>query len=285
MNFRKVKLPTLLAAGTILAVTTVAIIAQGTMPKIARAQTPVPPTTVTSTTVPPTAVPPTTVTPTTVPPTTTAGTPRTDIGVSGTGRVSVTPDTAIASIGVDITAPTLAGALDEASTKMTTVIDAIKAAGVADEDIQTTSYNVFPITNQPGEGETATVTGYRVSNLVTVKIREIDDVGAVMDAALEAGANSINSVYFTVDDPTQAQAEARTAAVQDAMAKAEALATAAGVNVGRIVSISELSGNVIPFRGAFDAFPAPQAGGGAGPVETGSTEITVNVEMHFEIAE
>jgi uncharacterized protein YggE len=119
---------------------------------------------------------------------------------------------------------------------------------------------------------------------VTVRIRDISKVGDVLDAALEAGANSINSVFFIVNDPSTAQDEARTLAVKDAMAKAQTLATAAGVQVGRTVSISDFTGGVQPlFRaGAFDSV---QAGGGAGPVETGSTEIIATVEMHFEIAQ
>lgn len=267
-RLNKNRVPTLLAAGAILAVAAAALFTQMSAPKIAHAQTPVPPTT-------PTIVPPPPAAPTT---------PKTNIGVSGTGKVSVTPDTAIASIGVEITALTLAEATAEASAKMTAVIDAIKAAGVAAADIQTTNYNVYPITNVPKENETATITAYRVSNIVTVKIRDITQVGTVLDAALEAGANSVNSVYFTVNDPSAAQEEARTAAVKDAMAKAQTLATAAGVQLGSIISISELSGVPIPYANAYGGMMAPQASG-AGPVETGSTEITVNVEMHFEIAQ
>lgn len=244
-------IPAIFATGTIVAVAIIAVMAQASAPKIAHAQT-------------------------------TSTTPKTDIGVSGTGRVSVTPDTAIASIGVEITAPTLAEATKEASDRMTAVIAAIKAQGVEAKDIQTSSYNVYPITNQPKEGETPKITAYRVSNIVTVKIRKIADVGKVLDAAIEAGANSINSVFFTVDDPSKAMTEARTAAVKDAMAKAETLATAAGVKRGKIISISELSGGVIPlFRD--NAYQSAPAASGAGPVETGSTEITATVEMHFEI--
>jgi uncharacterized protein YggE len=105
----------------------------------------------------------------------------------------------------------------------------------------------------------------------------------VLDATIEAGANSVNSVYFMVDDPSKAQEEARTLAVKDAMAKAQTLASAAGVKVGRITSISDIQNVGIPFfrNSAFDSVPA--AAGGAGPVETGSNEITATVEMHFEI--
>ncbi len=251
----KLGVPALLAAGILVAAAGFAVMGQVGSPNVANAQT-------------------------------TTTTPKTDIGVSGTGKVSVTPDTAIASIGVEITAPTLEEATAQASEAMTKVIEAIKAQGVDAKDIQTTSYNVYPLTNSPKEGETPTVTAYRVSNIVTVKVRNIDNVGKVLDAALAAGANSINSVYFIVDDPSAAQEEARTAAVKDAMAKAQTLAAAAGVEVGPIISISEITGVPIPFyRGAYDAMAVPAAAGGAGPVETGSTEVSVTVEMHFEIAQ
>lgn len=251
-RIRKIGIPALLAGGTIAVVAIFAVMAQASTPKVANAQT-------------------------------ATATPRSDIGVSGIGRVSVNPDTAIASIGVEITAPTLAEATKESSDKMTAVINAIKAAGVDAKDIQTTSYNVYPLTNQPKEGETPKVTAYRVSNIVTVKVRKIDDVGKILDGALEAGANSVNSVFFTVNDPTKAQNDARTFAVKDAMAKAQTLATAAGVKVGKIISISDIQSGVVPlFRtNAYES--APASAGGAGPVETGSTEITATIEMHFEI--
>lgn len=249
----KLGLPALLATLTIVVVAVVAVMSQNGVTNVAHAQT--------ATT-----------------------TPKTDIGVTGTGHVSVTPDTAVASIGVEITAPTLADATKQANDKMTAVLAAIKAQGVDAKDIQTSSYNVFPITNQPKEGETPKITAYRVSNIVTVKVRTIANVGKVLDASIEAGANSINSVVFTVDDPSKAQTDARTAAVKDAMAKAQTLATAAGVKVGQITSISEItSGPIMYDRGAFQSVPA--ASGGAGPVETGSTDISVTVEMHFEIVQ
>lgn len=252
----KLGIPVSFAAGTMVVLFVIAILVRQITPQVAYAQVPQP-------------------TPTT----------RTDIGVSGTGHVTVPPDTAYASLGVDITAATLADATKQASDAMTAVDAAIKALGVDSKDIQTSGISVFPITNQPKEGETAKITGYRVSNTVTVRIRTIDNTGKIIDAALAAGANSVNSVSFTVADPTDAQNQARTAAVKDAMAKAQTLATAAGVKVGKITSISDIGGGVQPFdaRNSFAAVPA--AAGGVGPVETGSTDITANVEMHFEIVQ
>jgi uncharacterized protein YggE len=252
----KLFVPAVLAAGTVAAVLLVAVLMQQGTSQVAHAQGTEP-------------------TPTT----------KTDIGVTGTGHVSVTPDTAFANLGVDITAATLADATKQASDAMTAVIAAIKAQGVDAKDIQTTGLSVYPITNQPKEGETAKITGYRVTNSVTVKIRTIDNTGKIIDAALTAGANSVNSVYFTVGDPTDAQNQARTAAVKDAMAKAQTLATAAGVKVGKITSISDMNTVVLPYERTASFAAVPAAAGGVGPVETGSTDITANVEMHFEISQ
>lgn len=209
---------------------------------------------------------------------------RTDIGVVGTGRVFAPPDTAVLNAGVEFTAATLAEATNQASTTMDAVLNAIKAQGVLTADIQTSNYSVFPITSQPEEGQTPKITGYRVSNSVTVKVRDIANVGKVLDAAIGAGANSIGSVFFTVDDPSKFENDARVLAVKDAQDKAAALAQAASVKVGRIIAITESTGTVQPlFRDSFAA--APSGLGGAGPIETGQNEISVSVEMHFEIAQ
>ena len=118
-----------------------------------------------------------------------------------------------------------------------------------------------------------------------VKIRKLADVGTILDAAVAAGANSLNNLYFTIDDPSSLQQQARTKAVQDAMAKAKTLADAASVKLGAITSISEQGAQPrVLYDRAIMAAPAA-AGGGAGPVETGQLEITVSVEMHYQIAQ
>lgn len=211
---------------------------------------------------------------------------KTDIGVTGTGRVFATPDTALASIGVDVTATTLDDALKQASDASTKLLAAVKAAGVDEKDIQTTNYSVNPITNQPKEGETPKITGYHVTNIVQIKIRGIDadnsKIGKVIDAAISAGANSLNGLYFTVDNTAPFEDQARQAAVKDAMAKAKTLADAAGVKLGKIISITEGVSSPVPVfkAGAFaDAASAP------GPIQTGQNEISVTVEMHYEIVQ
>ncbi len=211
--------------------------------------------------------------------------PLSDIGVTGTGHVFTNPDTAVASVGVNITGPTLVAATADAKTKMSAVLDKIKSLGVDSKDITTVNYSVNPIMSNPKEGETPRITGYNVTNIVQIKIRKLDDVGTILDGVMNAGANSLNSLYFTVDDPTSVEAQARTQAVKDAMTKAKTLADAAGVKLGPITSLTE---NVTPPRPLYDkalALPSAAAGGGIGPVETGQTEISVTVELHYQIAQ
>ncbi len=211
----------------------------------------------------------------------------TDIGVTGTGTVFADPDTAIASLGVDITAPTLASASSDASTKMQAVLDKVKSMGVDSKDIQTVGYSVNPITSNPKEGETPRIIGYHVSNIVQIKIRKLDQVGPILDAAMNAGANSMNGLYFTIDNPTDLLKQARTKAVADATAKAQTLADAAKVKLGPIISISENVSQPRPiaYRSAMSVPAAADMAGGAGPVQTGQSELTVNVEIHWQISQ
>lgn len=219
----------------------------------------------------------------TVTPTSNGSQPTSDIGVVGTGRVFADPDTALASVGVEITAPTLAQATADANTRMTAVLAKIKSLGVEAKDITTISYSVNPQTAPPKEGETPRIVGYHVSNVVQLKIRKKDDVGKILDTAIAAGANTLSGVYFTIDDPSALQAQARTKAVKDAMAKAKTLADAAGVRLGKIISITE-GVSVRPITEKVFAAPAARMdAGGPGPIETGQAEISVSVEMHWQI--
>jgi uncharacterized protein YggE len=209
-------------------------------------------------------------------------TPARVIAVSGTGRVSGTPDQATLTIGVQITAPTLAEATQQASANMTKVLDAIKKQGVDPKDIQTSTYSVNPITNYK-EGQPPQITGYQVMNVVTITVQDLAKVGSILDAGMSAGANYLGGVSFGIADPKPLQTEARTAAVQDAQRKAQTLAQAAGVKVGRVLSITEGASYTpppVPYRSAMAADAVAP-----GPVQAGSLEITSNVDMRFEIAE
>jgi uncharacterized protein YggE len=217
-----------------------------------------------------------------VSPQTTTSSADTGIAVSGMGKVSVKPDVAMSSIGIQVTGSSLSDATGQANTKMAAVISQIKSMGVADKDIQTTNYNVQPITDQSKSGGgTGKITGYQINNQVNVTVRKIDDLGKILDAAVAAGANTIYGVSFSVDDPTPYQQQARAAGVKDAMDKAGQLAKAGGLTLGKIVWISE--GTVSP-QPIFRAAAAPLGlGGGQVPVETGEMNVTVSVDVRFAL--
>ena len=202
-----------------------------------------------------------------------AGMPR-SITVVGEGKVSVTPDTAQATIGVETIADTVREGTSESTKTMETVIKALKKAGVADKDIQTSGYSIW------SDRSSDTQVTYHITNQVTVTIRDLDTVGKVLDAAIEAGANNMYGVNYAVEDPNEYAAEAREAAVANALAKAGELAELNGVEVGQVVSISEIVGGVGYYpRGAM----MDGLGGGGGPFEPGEMEVSVQLEIVYAI--
>lgn len=212
------------------------------------------------------------------------------ITVVGRGEVSVKPDVAHTNVGVEITSPTVAAAITEARSRMNAVLDALKKLGIADKDIQTSNFSIsFERQQQPqpmmetapGGTVTNTVAGvYHVSNMVSVTIRDLDKVGAVLDAAIEAGANNIWGVNFSLDNTNAPEAQAREQAITDAKARAEALAKLTGVTVGDVMAISEVvSGGPVPvFSAAKEGF-----GGGGGPVEAGEVTFSTQIQVIYAI--
>jgi uncharacterized protein YggE len=215
-----------------------------------------------------------------------ATSPRT-ITVVGEGKVSIQPDIAKANIGVDIVGGSVSEANGAATSTMEAVMEALKAQGIADKDIQTSGYNIW-IERPYGGPEVMGAPGgpgeaiYHVNNTVAVVIRDLESVGEVLNAAIEAGANNIFGVTFSIDDPSELMSEARGLAVQDAEAKAAELASLNQVNVGDVVSISEVIG------GGGGVFPSPvaraEAGlGGGGPISPGELELNVQLQITYTI--
>jgi uncharacterized protein YggE len=161
------------------------------------------------------------------------------IWVSGEGTVTVTPDIATLYLGIEATADTVAEAQSQASEAMNAVMAALADNGVDEDDIQTQYFNIDQDTRWVGDE--LVVIGYEVTNMVKVTVREIDNVGAIIDAVAEAGGDltRINNVAFSVDDPSEYYEEAREEAMADAKAKAEQLAELAGVKLGLPTYISE----------------------------------------------
>lgn len=215
------------------------------------------------------------------------------ITVIGQGSVSAAPDIATVVLGVNVSAATVEQAMEDASTRMNKIMATLKKLNIADKDITTSNYSIYyeeppryemPAVAKGTEGSGETPAGvYRVSNMVTVKIRKLDQVGELIDAAVTAGANSLWGVNFDLEDRTTLEAQARAKAVENARQRAEELAKPAGVRVGGVVQVSEvIGGGYYPMPIAVRA-AATEMGGGAGPISPGELEISYQVQVVFEL--
>lgn len=213
---------------------------------------------------------------------TSVSTTKTDtFSVTGEGKVSVSPDIAIVSAGVQTQGATVKIAQNDLNTLINAVSSAVKKAGVKDEDIQTANYNINPMYDY--NADTPRLNGFQASSNLTIKVRAIDTANSVIDAATQAGANQLEGISFDVDDKTTAQNKAREKAVDQAKTKAANAAKIAGFTLGKIINYSENFGNgprpVLMYAKADIANPqeAPTQ------IETGSNEITVTVTLSYQI--
>lgn len=201
--------------------------------------------------------------------------------VTGMATVETVPDLATLSLGVTTMGPTAGAAMKANSDAVAAVIARLKTTGVADRDIQTSNLSLNPNWVPNASGTASEIQGYMATNMVTIRIRALDTTGAVLDAAIADGANSLNGLYFGLQDPRPAEDEARTLAVADALARAALLAGAAGTTLGPILSITD--------GGAAPPLPGPmyrmEDNAAAVPVEAGSLGITASVTMVFQIDE
>jgi uncharacterized protein YggE len=194
------------------------------------------------------------------------------ISVSGTGRVSLAPDIVTVDIGAEARAPQLADATAEVDRRMREVLARVKVPGV---DVRTIGYSVEPIAEarpQPSDAG-ARIVAYRATNIVQVRTRDVNGIGRLVDAAVTAGANVVRSLRFGLDAPERAEAEARRLAVQDAASKAQQLAAASGVKLGRLLAVTESSGGIRPMGVTMMA----------APIEAGQLDITVIVQARYAI--
>ena len=205
----------------------------------------------------------------------------TRLDVSATGEVTRVPDLAIISAGVQTLQPTATAAIEENATRMERVRAALKRAGIADKDIQTSSISLNPeyryVENQP-----PVLTGYRASNTVNVKFRDLKRSGAILDALVKEGANQLNGPSLTIDKPEEAYDEARVKAIAVGQRRAELYARALGKRVVRILSISE-SGASIP--GPMPMAYARDSAMSVSKTEIipGTQDIQVSLSMSFEL--
>jgi uncharacterized protein len=208
------------------------------------------------------------------------------IWVTGEGKVTVTPDVAILSVGVETENSSVAQAQQQASVAMNAVLKALKDNGIADKDIQTQYFSISPVRNYVMNTGEQNITGYRVDNSLTVKIRKVDDAAKIIDAVTAAGGNNIviNSISFTVEDPTPSQKDAREKALDNAKMKAQEIATKAGLTLGEPTFLNETS-STFPYYSASNmvAIPAPVIGGSGVSINAGETEITVYIQVAYSI--
>lgn len=208
---------------------------------------------------------------------------QTGIWVTGQGEATAVPDIAELRLGVEVQADTVAEAQGQASEAMDKVQQALKDNGVAEKDIQTQQFSIYPVTKWISDRDEQEIIGYRVTNIVVAKIREIDEAGAIIDAVAEAGGDftRIQGISFDVDDRTPYYEEARSKAFEDASNKAKQLAELAGVGLGKATFVSE-SGAYLPVR-MVDFSAEAGVPGGATPIRPGELEITVYVQVIYVI--
>lgn len=201
------------------------------------------------------------------------------IFVSGRGTARSTPDIARVQLGVQTFDVNLDAAVAANNARSEAIHNALTQEGVAAADLQTSSFNVSVQRDYERE-EPDQIVGFWVNNTVALTLRDLDRVGQVLQSALSAGANTVSNLLFAMDDSEPLLRQARTRAVEDARRRAQDLAQAAGIELGKVLSIQETSAPNGPLygRGDFDA-----AADGAVPVQPGELEATVQVQVVFEI--
>ena len=204
------------------------------------------------------------------------------ITIEGTGKVTAAPNIAVTSVGLVTEKTDVAAAQTENSQKMKALVASLKKLGIADEDIKTAQYQIYPKYSYE-EKKGSTITGYSISQSLDVKIRDLSKISEVLAAAGAAGANQVSGIQFTIDEPKNLRAEARAQAVKDAQDKADKLANDLGVHLGRVIGFSESQGgSPVPYpmmaKDAVGSYAeaAPQ-------IQAGTLDIQSNVSVTYEI--
>jgi uncharacterized protein YggE len=200
------------------------------------------------------------------------------VSVQGSGATSARPDTAIVRAGVETRAPSPEIALLGNTAAMTKIFEILRGHGIVERDVTTTVFDVSPIYGRPdAQNNVQTIQAYQVSNQVAARLRNIDRVGPLLTELVEAGANRLRGVSFEIANPEPLQAEARRAAMQDARKRAELYAAAAGLKLGRVLSITETDAPVAPMPRQMRAM------GEAVPIAPGEQTVSATVTVVYEI--
>lgn len=207
------------------------------------------------------------------------------ITVDGEGKITATPDIALINLSVVSQGKTVKAITADGNAKMTQVVAAVKALGVDSKDVVTSSYNLYPNYNYYQDGKAPTITGYNLDQGITVKVRKLDTVDDVLDKSVQAGANQVGQLTFDIDDTSSIKKDARGVAFTKAKEKAQEMASAAGVSLGRVVTFSEgYAPTPMPYVNyAMDMTKSAGMASQAPSIESGSKELTVSVSVTYEI--
>jgi uncharacterized protein YggE len=206
--------------------------------------------------------------------------PARTISVTGNGIAYGTPDIAIVNVGVQTRSENPGTAVSDNTANINAVMAVLKEMGIEDKDIQTTNFSVYAQQNYDPSGQPGSIT-YVADNTLTITVRNLNKVGEVLGKVVDAGANNIYGISFSVSDQSKLEAEARDKAVADAKARAEQLAKSAGVSLGNLMTISEFTSGPIPY--AADMRSVGVGGGEAVPVSTGQIQVSLQVSVTYEI--
>ena len=206
----------------------------------------------------------------------------TRLDISATGEVSRVPDVAIISTGVVTRAPTATGAIQQNAARMERVRTALRRAGIADKDIQTSSINLNPEYRYE-QNKAPILTGYTASNQVSVRFRDIAKTGEILDVLVAEGANQINGPSLTIDKPEEALDEARLKAIANGRARADLYARALGMRVTKLLSVSESGGYAVPPPMPMYARVEAMSADASTKIDPGEQKVQVSVAMSFEL--
>lgn len=202
------------------------------------------------------------------------------ISVTGVGSVETPPDTATITLGVETRSSSAQEALSENSAAQSALLDVLSEAGIAETDIQTDGLSLYPVYGNRDELATdgTDVSGYSVSNTVSVRVRDLDGLGSVLEEVVAVGGNSLQGLSFSVADPAPFEVQARELAFENARAKAQQLAELSGASLGEVVSVQESLS-----RNAPQPYAARAADFESVPIAQGSQTISVNVEVSWRL--
>ena len=211
------------------------------------------------------------------------GSQQRGLWVTGEGIVEVTPDVAVLTVGVEAQQATVARARSEAAGAMDRLFQALKARAVADKDIRTSQFSISPVYRYDERQRVQLLEGYRVQNVVTVKVRSLKDAGSIIDDGVAAAGDlaRVQDISFTLDNPAPQRDQARSEAIKQAVAKAKQMAADAGITLGKVLFLAEAGGVEQPQPVSLRA--AAAGAEASTPISPGELQVRVSVQLVYEI--